>query len=68
MNYWDPERKDCDAPEQEYFESGDDDLFDPSDEPVKAFLRVWVKKLKNADKAETKLPPAAVSQHTELLE
>ena len=55
LNIWDTERMSCDVPEETYR--------DPEEQqPVRAFCKLWTKRLKNADRAETKLPPSAVTR------
>lgn len=54
MNMWDNERNNCDADEEVYY--------DASDEELKSFFKVWVKRLKNSDRAESRLPPSAVTR------
>ncbi len=57
LNIYDPDRDHCDAPEENY--SRDEELLD---QPLKGFLKLWVKKLKNADRAETRMSSAATTR------
>lgn len=43
----------CDAPEESY---------DEEQIPLRSFCKLWAKKLKNADRVETRLPPSAVTR------
>lgn len=53
LNVYDPERNNCDAPEESYKSTSEEQHL-----PLKSFLRVWAKKLKCADRAETRLSSA----------
>jgi hypothetical protein len=55
LNVWDPKRMNCDAPEESYV--------DIADEPLKNFFKKWVKRLKNTERAEHRLPPTASTRN-----
>ena len=54
LNVYDSERNTCEAPEESYNEG--------VDEPLKSFVKLYAKKLKTADKAETRLSSAAMTR------
>ena len=47
MNIWDSQQNNCDAPEESY---------ELVDEELKSFCRLWTKKLKSVDRAESRMP------------
>lgn len=49
LNVYDPERANCEAPEENY--NKEDDV----NAPQKSFLRLWLKRLRCADRAESRL-------------
>eukprot|EP01040_Poterioochromonas_malhamensis_P012145 gene12146-13282_t len=51
LNIYDSDRNNCDAPEENYYTRDDEQQH----VQVRSFLRLWVKKLKVADRAETRL-------------
>jgi hypothetical protein len=53
MNRWDEGRSNCNAPEESYGNT---------DEELRSFFRVWTKRLKHADRAESRMPPSAVTR------
>eukprot|EP01035_Chromulina_nebulosa_P018960 gene18960-24770_t len=53
LNIYDNTRNSCDAPEENYKQT---------DGQLKSFVRLWVKRLRNGDRAESKLPPAALTR------
>jgi hypothetical protein len=57
LNSYDPERAHCDAPEESYSREEDN-----QDLPLKGFLKLWLKKLKNADRAETRMATPAMTR------
>jgi hypothetical protein len=54
LNTFDNDRNLCEYPEESYSEG--------TDEPLKSFLKLWTKKLKTADKAETRMSSSAVTR------
>lgn len=54
LNRYDPDRMFCDAPEEDY--SKEEEQHDMS---LRAFLNLWVKRLKNADRGEARLGSTA---------
>jgi hypothetical protein len=58
LNIYDPDRMSCDAPEESYYK-GDDEQ---QHVQLKSFLRLWVKKLKTADRAETRMSTPAMTR------
>eukprot|EP00428_Durinskia_dybowskii_P069097 CAMPEP_0170405264 /NCGR_PEP_ID=MMETSP0117_2-20130122/27084_1 /TAXON_ID=400756 /ORGANISM="Durinskia baltica, Strain CSIRO CS-38" /LENGTH=254 /DNA_ID=CAMNT_0010662359 /DNA_START=33 /DNA_END=794 /DNA_ORIENTATION=+ len=53
LNIYDSERNNCEAPEESYKNAAEEQHV-----PLKNFLKVWAKKLKCADRAETRLSSA----------
>ena len=53
FNTYDPARASCDVEEEKYVQP---------DAPLKYFFKVWSKRIKSTDKAETRLPPSAVTR------
>lgn len=58
LNKYDPDRMYCDAPEEDY--SKEEEQLDM---PLKAFLNLWVKRLKNADRGEARLGSPPVNRN-----
>lgn len=58
LNTFDPTRNSCDAPEESYKMP-----LEEQHVPLKAFLKVWTKKLKCADRAETRLSGNALTRN-----
>ena len=54
MNAWDSNRNRCDIPEEVYE--------DITDQPLKSFFRLNVKRLRCSDNMEMRLPPSAVAR------
>ena len=57
MNAYDLERNSCDAGEESY-----KDLEDEKHAPLKSFFKVWVKRLKSSDRAESRLSSSALTR------
>ena len=57
LNTYDPLRMTCAAPEESYKQ-----LEEESHVQLKNFLRSWVRRLKDGDRAESRLPSAAVTR------
>lgn len=55
LNTYDSTRNNCDAPEENFKDHEED-------EQLQAFFKLWLKKLKNADRAENCLPSSAVTR------
>lgn len=53
QNTYDPLRNNCDAPEEPYKQT---------DLPLKNFLKVWVKRLRSAERAESRMPPSSLTR------
>lgn len=53
QNIYDLERNNCEAAEETYKQT---------DAQLKSFLKLWVKRIRNADRAEVRLPPSAVTR------
>lgn len=58
LNVYDPNRNSCDAAEESYGKEED-----MKDLPLKSFFKLWVKKLKNADRAEAKMGAPAMTRN-----
>lgn len=58
LNMYDPARMSCDVPEEEYSKEEEQQEL-----PLKSFLKIWVKRLKSADRAESRLSTAAVTRN-----
>jgi hypothetical protein len=58
LNHYDPDRAACDAPEESYYK-GDDEQ---QHVQLKSFLRLWVKKLRTADRAENRMSAPAMTR------
>lgn len=56
LNTYDPLHNSCDQDEEKYEE------YVHPDKELKSFFKVWSKRIKVADKAETRLPPSAVTR------
>ena len=57
LNTFDPSRRSCEAPEESYKLP-----LEEQNGPLKSFLKVWSKRLKCADRAETRLSSAALTR------
>lgn len=57
LNSYDPSRMNCSAPEESYKQ-----MEEEYHVQLKAFLKGWTKRLRNADRAEIRLPPSAVTR------
>lgn len=58
LNVYDPDRNSCTAPEENYLQGESE-----KDLPLKGFLRLWTKKLKNAERAESRLASPAMTRN-----
>lgn len=58
LNIYDPVRMNCDAPEEEYTKEEEQ-----QDLALKAFFKVWTKRLKSGDRAEARLSSSAVTRN-----
>jgi hypothetical protein len=54
LNVWDKTRNTCEAEEEKYEEI--------KDVKLKSFLKLWVKKFRNADRLEYRLPSSSVTR------
>lgn len=56
LNIYDPTKNNCEAPEENY-------SYDKENAKLKSFFCVWVKRLKNNERAENRLPSLAVTRN-----